>query len=545
MSQESRWNVVAQHMAVAVAYAVGYLLLRQISWSHWILFAGYRFSVLLLVPYRFWPALILGEMGPMAYASLSCLDTFGWLWSSLMFFPPLAMAMPFVKFGRDRWGITPLRGSVRLAPILACTVVVSAVWTLAYVVTLSTADVPPTSPPIDYAVEGARWFVGNYLGILTVVPLVLLVWQGRPNGLVHWPTTLKRALHSSLAIEASAFALPALAFLVWLSLYASSEASQSIARTVIFLPIVWLALRHGWHGAAVGGTMGSIAVALTTPHLYDASTLQAEVFVAFAISSMLLFGGRITVLHQQNGPHDGRGPQSLDLARQLQAHYAAQLQQSARGVERVGEALQTIQRLLSDLSSRCLPFDTRELQRRTRATEEQLFQLRDALYPTSLTRQGLRATLRQGGIARALDAQRIGYWCHTQGPIHYLSPALQLALHRIVSEGVNCLYATHRVQHVSVQIRSGEHDAFRWVVVRINTKLAGNPVSHIRRPALRLAATGFGIDAVKAQAALFEGQTHVRHRAHGESISALLQEPKTYPSEWVAATEHATRPVLS
>lgn len=544
MSQESRWNVAAQHAAVAVAYAVGYLLLRQISWSHWILFAGYRVSVLLLVPYRFWPALILGEMGPMAYVSLSCLDTFGWVWSGLMLFPPLAMAMPIIKFGRDRWNMISLHEPVRLAPILACTVVVSAVWTFAYVITLSTADVPVTFPPIDYGVEGARWFVGNYLGILTVVPPVLLVWLGRPNRLAHWPTTLKRALHSSLAMEATAFALPALAFLVWLSLEASSEASQAIARMVIFVPIVWLALRHGWHGAAIGGTMGSIAVALTTPQLYDASTLQAEVFVAFAISSMLLFGGRITVLHQQKKPHDERGPQSLDLARQLQAHYAAQLQQSARGVERVSDALQTIQRILNHPSPRISP-DTRELRRRTSATQEQLFQLRDALYPASLKPQGLRATLRQGGIARALDAQHIGYWCHTQGPIHYLSPSLQLALHRMVSEGVNYLYATQRVQHVSVQIRSGEHDAFRWVVVRINGKFSGDPVSHIYRPPLQLAATGFGIDAVKAQAALFEGQAHVRHKAHGECISALLQEPKTYPSEWVAATEHATRPVLS
>ena len=548
MSQESRWNVGVRHAAVAVAYALGYLLLRQVSWSHWILFAGYRFSVLLLVPYRFWPALVIGEMGPVAYASLSCLETFGWVWSGLMLVPPLAMAMPIVKFGRDRLDMIPAHGSVRLATVLACMVVVSAIWTLAYVLTLSTAYMPANFPPIDYGVEGARWFIGNYLGVLTVAPLVLLVWQGRAKGLAGWPATLKRALHSSLAMEAAAFVLPALALLVWLSLEASSEGSRSVARMLMFLPVVWLALRQGWHGAAIGCTMASIAVALTTPHLYDTSTLQAEVFVAFATSSMLLFGGRIAALYQQNGAHHNRDSQSLELARRIQAHCEAQLRQSARGLERFSETVQATEELLLDHVRQRGPLvDIQELRRRTAATREQLFQLLDGLYPASLREQGLRAELRHGGIARALNAHRIGYWCHTKGAIHHLSPSLQLALHRLVCEGVSHLCATHSIQNVTVHLRSGERGTFQWVVVRIEAKFADDPTLRIQGTPLvqQLATTGLGIDAVKAQVALYEGTTRVRHKGHGECISALLREPKVYPPEWVAAVERATRPVPS
>ncbi|MDE2155295.1 MAG: MASE1 domain-containing protein [Xanthomonadaceae bacterium] len=549
MSQKSRWHAGVRHAAVAVVYALGYLLLRQVSWSHWILFAGYRYSVLLLVPYRFWPALVVGEMGPVAYASLSCLDTFGWVWSGLMFVPPLAMAMPIVKFGRDRLGMIPAHGPVRLATVLACAVVVSAIWTSAYLVTLSTAEVPANFPPINYGVDGARWFIGNYLGVLTVAPLVLLVWQGRAKGATRWPDALKRVLHSSLAMETAAFVLPALALLVWLGLDASSEGSRSIARMVMFLPVVWLALRHGWHGAAIGGTMGSVAVAVTMPHLYDTSTLQAEVFVAFATSTMLLFGGRIAALHQQNGAHHKRDRQSFELAWRMQAHCEAQLRQSARGLERVSETVQATDELLLDqlLRRRGHLDDTRELRRRTMVTREQLFQLLDSLYPVSLREQGLRAALRQGGIARALDAHRIGYWCDTQGSIHRLSPSLQLTLHRMVSEGVSHLCATHGVQNVSVHLRSGERGAFRWVVVRIEAKFADDPTHRIDGIPLvqQLAATGLGIDAVKTRAALYEGITHIRHKAHGECISALLREPKACPPEWVAAVEHATWPIPS
>ena len=130
MSHGIRWSVWLRHGAVALCYALGYALLRQVSWSHWLLFTGYRLSVLLLVPYRYWPALVVGEMGPLTYVSLSCLESFGWVWSSLMLVPPIAVAMPVVKACRDRLNMIPARGPVRMGTVLVCTLVVSGLWSL-------------------------------------------------------------------------------------------------------------------------------------------------------------------------------------------------------------------------------------------------------------------------------------------------------------------------------------------------------------------------------------------------------------------------------
>ncbi|MEO8999766.1 MAG: MASE1 domain-containing protein [Rhodanobacter sp.] len=548
MNHGSRWNVWLRHGAVALCYALGYVLLRQVSWSHWVLFAGYRLSVLLLVPYRYWPALVVGEIGPMAYVSFSCLETFGWLWSSIMLVPPIALAMPVVKACRDHLSMIPAHGPVRIGVVLMCTLAVSGLWTLANVVALSVAKIPSNVPPINYGVETARWVIGNYLGILTLVPLVLMVWEGRAKRGASWRATIEYALRTRLAIESAVFVVPALALLVWIGLDASEEGSRQVARMLMFLPVVWLALRHGWDGAAVGGTVASIAVVVTMPELNDTSTLQAEVFVAFAATSMLLFGSRIAQLHQLKRQGSEPASKSLDLARRVQAQCEEQLRQTSLGIELISETVQATEEMMFERLRQFRPqVDSREFRRRTTVTREQLFQLADSLNPVTLREHGLAAALRHGGIARALNSHRIGYWCQTRGGINQLSNSIQLAIHRLVCEGITHLCAAHSVGDLTVQLRSGQHAGRRWVVVRIDAlfsedtglQVRGGPLLH------RLAATGLGIDAIKDRAALYEGTIKVHTTAHGECISMMVYEDQSDLLERVAPVERTTPELFS
>ncbi len=543
MSHGSRWNVWLQHGAVALGYALGYALLRQVSWSHWLLFAGYRLSVLLLVPYRYWPALVVGEMGPLAYVSLSCLESFGWVWSSVMLVPPIALAMPVIRACRDRLNMIPVRGPVRMGAVLVCTLAVSSLWTVANAVALMAAKAPPNFPPIDYGVEVSRWFIGNYLGILTLTPLVLMVWEGRAKRAGSWGTTIQHALRDRLAIESAALVMPALALLVWIGLEASGEGSRQVARMLMFLPVIGLALRHGWHGAAIGGTVASIAVVLTMPERYDTATLQAEVFVAFATTSMLLFGSRIAVLHRQKGQGRESAGKSLDLARRIQAQCEVQLRQTSLGIELISETIHATEELMFErLRQVRVTVDSRELRRRTTVTREQLFQLADGLNPVTLREHGLVAALRRGGVARALDSHRIGYWCLAQGGIDQLSNAMQLALHRLVCEGIAHLCAAHSVGDLTVHLRCSQQAGQRWVVVRINAlfsadqglRARGGPLLH------RLAATGLGMDAIKDRAALYGGSAKVRTTACGKCISVIVYDDEADSLERVVLTDRTT-----
>jgi two-component system, NarL family, sensor histidine kinase FusK len=427
--------------------------------------------------------------------------------------------------------------------------VVSGLWTLVILSALAVVKASPNYPPIDYGVEAARYFIGNYLGILTLVPLVLMVWEGRAKRIASWRMAIEQALRERLAIEVVAFVVPALALLVWIGLEASGDGSRQMARMLMFLPVIWLALRHGWHGAAIGSTVASVAVVLTMPELYDTSTLQAEVFVAFAATSMLLFGSRIALLHQQKGQGSELAGRSLDLARRIQAQCEAQLRQTSVGIELISETIHATEELMFErLRQVRVTVDPLELRRRTTVTREQLFQLADGLNPVTLREHGLVAALQRGGIARALNTQRIGYWCAARGGIDQLSASVQLALHRLVSEAITHLCSVHSVGDLTVHLRSGKskHSGRRWVVVRVDALFSADPGLRIRGGPLlhRLAASGLGIDAIRDRAALYEGAVKVHSSTHGECISVMVYD-EARSKERVVSVDSTTPEFLS
>ena len=499
----------------------------------------------MLTPYRYWPALIIGELGPVGYTSLSCLETFGWLWSSVMMVPPIALAMPAVKFCRERLDMMPAKGQVQIGVVLLCTLLVSGIWTLADAAALSVALLPPHLPPIDYGVELSRWFVGNFLGILTIVPLMLLVrgaWPHRAGS--SWAICLQ-VLRSRLVLETFGLLIPALALLVWIGLDARSEGSRQVAQMLMFLPVIALALRHGWHGTAIGGTVASLCIVMTMPAHYDTNTLQSEVFVAFAITSMLLFGSRIAVLHRVGRQHARMGDSSLDLALRIQAQAEEQFRRAAEAIELVSESVHATEEVMFEHLRQLWPaVDTRALRRRTTLSREQLFQVIDGLHPITLREQGLVAALRHGGVARALDAHRIGYWVHANGNIQQLSKPMQLTLHRIVYDAANHLCASHSVSDLTVRIRGGQFGDRRWVVIRVDALFSSDPALRVHGGPLlhRLGATGLGIDAIKDRVALYDGVVRQRTSEHGELISLMLHEAGAPERTRVART---TQPIAT
>ena len=95
-----------RHVAVCMAYAVSYALLRDVSVSHWNLPAGLRVVCLLLFPYRYWPALLIGEMIPVDYHAWHCIDDFGWRWSALAAVPPFDLST--ASHYSDSWWPAPV-----------------------------------------------------------------------------------------------------------------------------------------------------------------------------------------------------------------------------------------------------------------------------------------------------------------------------------------------------------------------------------------------------------------------------------------------------
>ncbi|HVI54505.1 MAG TPA: MASE1 domain-containing protein [Luteibacter sp.] len=293
MSSSSRNLAVwGRYLAVAGAYAACYELTRNVSFSHWMLPAGLRMACLFLVPRRYWVALAVGETLPIAEMAALHASAFGTLWALVVSFPPIALMMPVVGWMRGRFGLFRGDGQIHMGMIMSATMICAAINGVANGAALANVSMRDGSEPPAVTIPlFLAWFLGAYLGALTLTPMILALRErlaSQPGRVV----TLKSIWQSTLTRDALLIAVPALALLMAMASVLDG-AAQQCARMAMAMPVVMLTLRHGWHGTAIGGMLASIALASTSFVLRDPAMIQAQVVLAFVISTSLLFGVRV------------------------------------------------------------------------------------------------------------------------------------------------------------------------------------------------------------------------------------------------------------
>ncbi|MDQ6647951.1 MAG: hypothetical protein M3Y93_12115, partial [Pseudomonadota bacterium] len=90
---------------MAALFGLAVSLFRDISISHWFILGGLYLSALLLAPYKYWPALMLGEMASMVHLSYVCAPELGLAWSLLNMVPTLLFIGPVAHWARERGAI--------------------------------------------------------------------------------------------------------------------------------------------------------------------------------------------------------------------------------------------------------------------------------------------------------------------------------------------------------------------------------------------------------------------------------------------------------
>lgn len=520
-------NIWVQQVAVAIAYALVSALLRQVSFAHWFPFAGLRLSALLLVPYRYWPALLVGETGPLVYTGVENSSQYGWLWGVSLMVPPMLFMMPVARWCRERRRIFPTKASTNINLLLLCTLVASVIWTAVDMATLALMRLPAGVILPDRKEIAGFYFVGSFLGILTLAPLVLMVREELLGGGTHrlW----SRLAESRLVMDAACLLLPSLALLVWLASGASGATSQE-ARVAMFLPVVWLAVRHGWRGAAVGGAAASIAVVLTMPRHFDPDTLHAQVFVAFTITTMMLLGGRIAVLNEREKREKSDARLALALAQRNVYLDEMQLRQTSYALEQMSGAIQaSYTQMLGRLRSLTPGADERTYYHQAAVAQHQMHRLADSLYPLSWRERGLPAVLREGTLPRALDEAGITYWCDIHGTgLDELSSSIHMTLYRLASEAIALACAKRNISGIRLRLRSGSFGGRRWAVLCIDSRADYERLSRVHWDDLFpvLGGSGLGLSGLKDRAMVFGGKVRMRSLPQASRISLILFDPQ-------------------
>lgn len=526
--QKDGWaNAWFRHATVALAFALGTSLFRTMIIPHWVLLCGFHLSVLLLVRYRYWPALLVGEAASLAYLSYAHEHQLGMAWAILNLKPSILLLMPVAYLCREKWRLFPTKDSVNMGTLLAGSLLAACVMPVNNLLLLLVSKLPPGYGPIHYGQVLSHWVLGDYLGVLTVTPLVLAVHQSaRRYG---WNTLLIKSTESRLVLESTFLLIPALLLLIWVG-HAIPQARE-IAQMAMFMPMVWLALRHGWMGAAIGGTAASFSVIALMPERSDLSTLQAEVVIAFAVTAMLLMGARIASLNQRADKERSDLRLALALAQRNVHMGEMQLRVTAQVLDQIRETVHSGYAMMMGRLKALQPaINDRSYRLQALIAQDQLYRLADSLYPTALREHGLPATLNEGALPRVLNDSGITYRSDIRGPLNELSPAIHLAIYRITCEAVADACIRRDISEIAVLVRCGRSQGRYWVMLRIDCHTHPQQAEQVRWneliPKVVLRTTsGLGRQAIEDRAATFEGKARERALPNGRRISVILFDP--------------------
>lgn len=275
------------YVSIMGAYTATDQILFEISASTWVLTAGLRLSCLLLVPRRFWGALIAGELMSLATIAIPCASVFGTEWAIAILMPAMAYCIPFVYLSQNHLPIFDRDERVVPLHLLVLVFFFAAASTLRTDITIAAVVMQNGSPPVFVTWYGTySSFIGTYLGSLTITPCVLAIRERLLR--VTQPLTWRQLMKHSLLRDVLVFELPIVTGLLLAAHVLIGGENLNYFRAAMAIPVIVLSLRHGWHGTAVSGMIASIFLRATMLEHKDPTLIPTQTMLALVISAWLL-----------------------------------------------------------------------------------------------------------------------------------------------------------------------------------------------------------------------------------------------------------------
>jgi glucose-6-phosphate-specific signal transduction histidine kinase len=274
---------------VAAAYAAVYEIARYASPStQWNLMAGLRLASVLLVPRRYWPALIVGEWAPLIQKCAIHAGQFGMEWAIIGGIPLMVACMPLAMLAK-RLAPFPLRdGELDVVSVLILAAACALISALVDVAGLRAAleAFPGAWPDIHLHDAFYGYLLGDFCGMFPVVPAVFALKDAYDAGRSGaWRRVRNIPLTSALV---------ALSVAGWIAVAMMGPqvrgAELQALRLCAMLPVLALTLRFGWQGGAVAGVLALVAVMSTAGDSTDMSIIETQIVMSIAMAGALLIG---------------------------------------------------------------------------------------------------------------------------------------------------------------------------------------------------------------------------------------------------------------
>jgi two-component system sensor histidine kinase UhpB len=493
-------------------------LLASYAPLHWLLLlpanvvwhppAGLRFAWLVLLPMRWWlPAAIWLEL----FYRLN--DAGGWR-GVVPFLAHFAATCsgPWL-FRRQVRGA--LEGTDSLCWLLVAMLVSATLnavqivaWPQAWASGLAAGELLP------------RVILGDYIGMLAIVPLALLALQERPNA---WHRRKWR-------VDLPLVLMPLLALLGWILAGHTDTRSYLLAACLALPPAIYMAFRTGWRGVALLLSASSLVIGLNAWDAQDFPAILEGQFAFALTGSVLLLLGAATDTLRDHRYRLRRNNQELELlARELRAAARRNLDVSEsvrRWVtselhDELGQNLTALQTRLTLVERRT---DNAEMLRPAwdiiAGMRNTVSSLMSTLRPASLDDFGLRKALEHGPIRKLVELG--GLTCDIRvddraGRLDDTGDMLQTALYRIVQETATNTLRHADARNFGVRLRSRQDGVVTLFVFDDGNGLPEGPVKG-----------GLGLQGIQDRVISLGGRLRLRSDASGTRLLARFttrQEP--------------------
>jgi two-component system, NarL family, sensor histidine kinase FusK len=515
-------------IGVCVGYSFAFFAIHSLNAAaaHWHVYAGFMLICLLLVPYRYWAAMLIGESIPNAYFAWICLSQFNPTWVAVRMIPEILLCMPIVWLCRERLNVFPTKHLVNVKSLLTCIFLVSLVISAYSFMLISTLHIT-TGPFRPRPLIAAIYLSGNYAGLLTIVPWALIARLDYRKG--RMKAQLDRLRSSKLLGDALGVAVPLIVLMALVANYLHNAPTQLIEMAML-IPAGWLTSKHGWRAAALAGTVVIICNGILQPGTPTPEPAEMTSVLCLAISALYALGAKVTAQNIRDARDRAAADEVQSMAKQHLLATERRMRRAAERLEFVAGSMHVANSQTLEHMRRVLPnIESHAFYKQAVKAHEQVYQLAESLHPSAWRDRGLPAALSET-LARALDEAGLSYQCEISGRgFMFLEAGVHSAIYRTACEGI--VYVTSDISCSSVKliVRAGETNHRRWVVVRVEGYLDNNDVAkgvyfgeHRRDLATKLGAHLASVTEMRAHAQAFDGVLHLRSDAHRMAVTTLL-----------------------
>jgi MASE1 len=422
---ETKWRYLEKGVALSAVYCAAYLAAWFHSLDQWLLPVGLRITGLLLLPYRFWPFLLVGDAAALLVLRVprASFDGALWAYASCFLQPFMTAVVPYIV--REK-----AQSLAQVAKWFPLILAIAAYWSVVCNYLVNTFFGGPT----DFSIF--RVFVGSFLGA-TLISLPFLIWLFRAE---------EKGLKTTNLLRDGIFTAMLIATL-YVAANHWSGLSKDLRLTflvLMFSPTIFLTLHHGWRGALIGAWASNLGVGVVLLRFNFESAHDTTVFIGQQIlllstAALLAFGWKVS-------EHYERAREAGISERQARALAQGSFFSGEDELRRHMLFMAHMQLLYDDEYKymadwlRANGYAKAALDLNTRAVEHRRIfdQNAQALYPIQIEEHGLFSVVYSPPFRRfwAGDAEvLIGFAGQLQG----LSIELQLAVYRCICHAMTIL----------------------------------------------------------------------------------------------------------